>query len=93
MPMYALATVPLIQELSSSSQVIQTWYADDASAAGQLCNIQIWWKHINKMGPKFGYFFNGAKSWLVMKNECLQGYKYTDFIKGPSLIGVSDRVL
>ena len=69
--MYALATVPLIQKLSSSSQVIQTWYADDVSAAGQLCNIRIWWEHINKMGPKFGYFPNGAKSWLVVKNDCL----------------------
>ena len=71
MPMYALATVPLIQKLSSSSQVIQTWYADDTSAAGQLRNIGIWWEHINKMGPKLGYFPNGAKSWLVVKNDCL----------------------
>ena len=32
MPMYALATIPLINQLSDPSNIIQVWYADDASA-------------------------------------------------------------
>ena len=34
MPMYALATIPLINQLGDPSNIIQVWYADDASAAG-----------------------------------------------------------
>ena len=36
MPMYALATIPLIDQLSSIQDVTQVWYADDASVAGSL---------------------------------------------------------
>ena len=62
MPLYALTTVPLIQKLSSSSQVIQTWYADDTSAAGLLeaselfkdTNIQITSKGCPLLGSPIG---------------------------------------
>ena len=36
MSLYALATIPLIDLLSSIRDVTQVWYADDASAAGVL---------------------------------------------------------
>jgi hypothetical protein len=45
MPMYALATVPLIRKLSSASQITQTWHADDSSAAGHAA-----WQHPFMMG-------------------------------------------
>ena len=35
MIMYAIATVPLIKSLNST-EIVQTWYADDVSAAGSL---------------------------------------------------------
>ena len=34
MPLYALSTVPLIKRLPGS--VLQSWYADDVSASGQI---------------------------------------------------------
>lgn len=68
MPMYALATVPLINNLASSD-VSQVWYADDASATGDLVGIRSWWDHLLALGPKFGYFPNGLKSWLVVKED------------------------
>lgn len=34
MAMYAIATIPLIQKLSESSNSTQLWYADDATAGG-----------------------------------------------------------
>ena len=40
MPMYALATIPLIDELSGTQDITQVWYADDASAAGSLSSIR-----------------------------------------------------
>ena len=36
MPLYALATTPLIQQLSASSNAKQTWYADDSAEVGKL---------------------------------------------------------
>ena len=35
MPMYAIALQPLIEKVNQDSAVIQTWYADDATAAGK----------------------------------------------------------
>ena len=71
MPMYALATVPLIAKLSEVDSVSQTWYADDASACGKLPDVYNWWNLLSDIGPGFGYFPNASKSWLVVKEEFL----------------------
>ena len=72
MPMYALAAIPLIRNLSHSlDEVKQLWYADDAAAAGTITQLQDWWNHINKIGPKYGYFTNATKTWLVTKERHL----------------------
>ena len=60
MPMYALATVPLINRLSRDS-ITQIWYADDV---GKVSDLREWW---DKEGPSFGYFPNPNKTWLVTK--------------------------
>ena len=36
MPMYALTLLPLIEKVNPNLSVIQTWYADDATAAGKI---------------------------------------------------------
>ncbi len=54
-PMYALATIPLIQKLST--EVLQVWYADDATAAGKLPSLREWWNRLTTIGPAFGYFY------------------------------------
>ena len=71
MLMYALATVPLISHLGESSNVIQVWYADDASATGGLSSIQSWWDSLSSTGPAFGYFPNASKTWLITKESVL----------------------
>ena len=44
MPMYALATIPLIKKLHSTiDDVRQVWYTDDASAAGTVNSLYQWW--------------------------------------------------
>ena len=43
MPMHAMATIPLINHLSSVADVKQVWYADDASVVGRLNPIRQWW--------------------------------------------------
>ena len=67
MPMYALATVPLIKRLTPT--VKQTWYADDAAATGKIASLQTWWDEISCLGPSYGYYANGSKTWLVTKEE------------------------
>lgn len=69
MSMYAIGTLPLIRELSQCAQTRQIWYADDASDAGKLVKIKIWWDHLTANGPAYGYFPNGSKTWLLVKEK------------------------
>ena len=71
MPMYAMATIPIINHLGSMADVKQVWYADDASAVGRLNPIRHWWDQLNTVGPKFGYHPNASKTWLLTKEEHL----------------------
>ena len=71
MPMYALATIPLITRVGESSNVVQVWYADDASAAGGLSSVRSWWDNISSYGPAFGYYANASNTWLVTKESYL----------------------
>ena len=47
MSMYALATIPFIDQLSDIQDVTQVWYANDASAAGSLTSNLKWYNHTN----------------------------------------------
>ena len=67
MAMFALATLPLVNKLSRDLK--QCWYADDASAGGELQHIWVWWDGLTQMGPQYGYFPNPEKTWLVVKEE------------------------
>lgn len=71
MAFYALATVPLAQrcgvELSS-----EVWFADDATGSGRLLKLREWWDNLVHFGPSYGYFVNGQKSWLIVKQGQLQ---------------------
>ena len=69
MPMYALATIPLINQLKGDNT--QVWYADDAAAAGNLSCLRDWWDKLSLLGPKFGYYPNASKSWLITKESFL----------------------
>src|SRR5436190_2375681 len=46
MPLYALATLPLIKLLSSENEVTQCWYADDSSAQGNFEQLLRWWNKL-----------------------------------------------
>ena len=67
MAMYAIGTLPLIQSLKEG--VVQSWYADDASAGGTLAPLRRWWDRLQAEGPQFGYFPNAEKTWLIVKPE------------------------
>ena len=59
MGMYAIAVTPLIHQLEES-EVKQVWFADDATAGGNLVNLKEWWEHIIQLGPNYGYHPNAS---------------------------------
>ena len=63
MPMYVIATIPLINKLKGNSK--QIWYADDAAAVDKLAELRVWWDLFTREGPDFGYYPNPSKTWLV----------------------------
>ena len=73
MPMYAIATIPLIRSLPSNVQ--QAWYTDDASASGSLKHLRAWWDELLSLGPAYGYNANALKTWLITKQQYLQTAK------------------
>jgi len=70
MPLYALATIPLMQQLSSGFE--QVWYADDACACGKLVALRKQWDCTCELDFSFGYFVNAAMTWLVTKDHLFQ---------------------
>ena len=68
MAMYAISTTPLIHCLMTDDTK-QAWFADDASAAGDLHALRRWWDHLIRIGPEYGYYPNAPKTWLIVKEE------------------------
>ena len=68
MAMFALASVPLIKKIETE-EARQAWFADDASAGGLVRAIRQWWDRLTTFGPMYGYFANGAKTSLLVKEE------------------------
>ena len=68
--MYALAVTPLIHQLRTNSpDVQQAWFADDATSAASCNKLKTWWDDLTVLGPTFGYYPNGSKTYLVVKPE------------------------
>ena len=87
MPMYAIATRPLIDELNNIIDISitkQCWYADDSAAASTLIELKKWWSHLCKIGPSYGYYPKPSKSILIVKEGNLESakelFKDTDLI-------------
>ena len=78
MPTYALALLPLIEKINPDFAVVQTWYADDATAAGRIKKLHDWWKALVTFGPNFGYHVNPSKTHLIIK-ECHRSAAISEF--------------
>ena len=46
----------------------QVWLADDATAAGDLHSLLLFFNRLIIEGAKYGYYVNPGKSWLILKN-------------------------
>ena len=51
--------------------VNQVAFADDIMGIGDLKRLKEWWLKVNDIGPKFGYYPEPTKSWLIVKKEQL----------------------
>ena len=69
MAMFAIATILLIHRLKESSSASQVWFADDATAGGELRSLKEWWDELEQIDPDFGYFADASKSWLIVIEE------------------------
>ena len=69
-----LGLCPIIQQLADMN-VSQTWYADDASADGDLQGLCCWWNKLSRLGPDYGYFPNPIKTCLIVKPSLLRRAK------------------
>ena len=66
----AMAIIPLILilveiRMQDNSHRKTAAYADDLTVAGPIDQIRIWWNTICRLDPKFGYFPEGSKSWII----------------------------
>ena len=81
MYIYAIAIIPLILMMIDivaarpNQDAKVAAYADDVTAAGNLTGLKHLWDVVNSLGPKFGYYPEATKSWLIVKQEKLQNAK------------------
>ena len=75
MAIYATATIPIILLVLEVTDKLpnkttkSVAYADDLAAGGILKNLKIWWHQLLHFGPKFGYYPQPPKCWLIVKPE------------------------
>ena len=82
MAVYAIAIIPMIlmlvetyDELNNTNPTKVVGYADDIASAGKIKKLKNWWYKVCELGPKFGYFPESKKSWLIVKPEKLEEAK------------------
>ena len=73
---YAIAIIPLIfrsiekvQSRSVDAKIAA--FADDLAGVGKLIGLKVLWDEICRIGPKYGYFPEPSKSWLIVKPKHL----------------------
>ena len=78
MAIYSVAVTPLIRKVATTGTK-QIWFADDAAGSKKLTSLRNWWNALEEHGPKYGYFVNGEKTWLVTKGDNLENAKNVFF--------------
>ena len=75
MSIYAIAIIPLvlmIMEIMSTSPdntSKMVAYAGDFTARGTVKYLKYWCETLCELGPKFGYYPEASKTWLIVKND------------------------
>ena len=70
---YGIGLLPLIRHQKQFvSTLHQSWYADDASAAGKLELIRDYFRELERIGPSVGYFPEPSKSVLIVRSDAIK---------------------
>ena len=74
MAIYAIGITPLIMMMiklvtTRCDDINMLAFADDFSATGKLISLLQWWTTLLEIGPKYGYYPEPKKSWLITKLE------------------------
>ena len=71
-------------------------YTDNLTAAGKIIQLKQWWETICNLGPRFRYYPESSKSWLVMKEnpkqtgiESIQRHRNKNFIRSETMVSCS----
>ena len=92
MAFYGISTTLLISKLDyTRTDVHQVWLADDATGAGSLQKLRLWWDLIKEEGKKIGYIVKPSKSWLILKNPSQQTEAETMFADSPIKVTTSGK--
>jgi len=93
MLLYAIGILPLILKTKDPEKWVQAWYADDSSCISDFHSVLEWFKMISQEGPKFGYFPEPSKCYLVVAPEFVEeaakvfeGYA-VNIVTGHKLLG------
>ena len=69
MAFYGISTKPILTSLRIVvPDILQVWFADDATGGGGLKSLHEWWLQIIELGKKYGYHVKSSKSWLILKD-------------------------
>ena len=76
MAVYAITIIPMILMIVDITSKIddspKTATYTDVTAAGKIIQLKNWWKTLCILGPKFGYYPEPSKSWLIVKEKAKQ---------------------
>ena len=78
MMIYAITIIPLILRTvdsvvaSNEPNTKAAGYADDLFGAGSIEGLHKMWTFIRNEGPKYGYYQEATKSWLIVKKTSLE---------------------
>ena len=53
-------------------------YTTHSHASGTTMRLRNWWEKLCRLGPKFGHFLEGSKSWLIVKEKAQSVFKDTN---------------
>jgi hypothetical protein len=73
--LYSIAILPLIRRCRSVDDWCQCWYADDSSAIARFAKLVTWLTRLMEEGPKYGYFPEPAKSYLIVAPDMVEEAK------------------
>jgi len=75
MLVYGIAILPLTKKLKNLEKWKQNWYADDSACLAKFKELKEWLELLILEGPKYGYFPEPEKSYLVVHPNLLDEAK------------------